>query len=332
MISVIIPVYNRDDCLPRCLDSVLQQTFSNWECILIDDGSTDRSLSVCHRYLEKDSRFKVYSQQNSGVSAARNKGVELACGEYIVFIDSDDWVEPELLRLLYESTEKGTIPLCGMDIQCIDGDSINCSVQDILYRMNSNAIDLLTGNLFGLFAGPVCKLYDRNIIESYCIRFPLGISWGEDLIFNCNYFQHIDCIKGIPFLLYHVISQKESLTTNAKYDLFLTDVSQILWQSVSGFFLNKGLSDNTLLNDYYICQIFAQIKGVRYVRDRLSWIKRYRRMNYLVQSADRKILKKYRFKSIWILLTYYRLSTLVLVGYELYCFLIEYAKEGRNHQ
>lgn len=271
---------------------------------------------MCRCYAEKDSRFQVYSQPNRGVSVARNQGLEHACGDYIVFIDSDDWVEPEFLRLLYESAEKGITPLCGMDVQCIDGRNIDCSIQDILYRTDSNIVDLFAGDVSRLFAGPVCKLYDRSIIEIYHIRFPVGISWGEDLIFNCTYYQYIDCIKGIPYCLYHVIGQEESLSVNAKYDFFLTDTNQKLWQSVSSFFLNRTV-DNQFLYDYYIRLLLQQISGIRYVRDRLPLIKQYKRMNYLILSVDRGILKKYRFKNIWFLLVYYKLSVLVFMCYEI---------------
>lgn len=319
MISIIIPIFNRDYCLPRCLDSVLRQSFTNWECILIDDGSTDRSLSVCYSYTEKDPRFRVYSQPNRGVSVARNKGLQNARGKYIAFIDSDDWVEPDYLRLLFESAGKGITPLCSMDIQCIDGCKMKCSVQDHVYRMDGDVPELLSGNLFGVFAGPVCKLYDRSIIETYCLRFQSGVSWGEDLIFNCTYLQYIDHIKGLPFHLYHVIRQKESLSVNAKFDFFLTDVNQKLWQSVSGLFSNRGI-DSPFLNDYYISLFYRQMAGVRYVHDRLSWMERYERMNYLIQSANRKILKKYRFKNIHFLMSYYRLPVLFFALYEVYFF------------
>lgn len=331
MISVIIPIYNRDYCLSRCLKSVLQQTFADWECILIDDGSTDRTLSVCYSYVEKDSRFRVYSQPNGGVSVARNRGLEQAYGEYVAFIDSDDWVEPDFLRLLHESAEKGITPLCGMDVQCTDGRYIDCPIQNVLYRTDSNITDFFSGDLVSFFSGPVCKLYDRSIVETYRIRFPVGINWGEDLIFNCTYFQYVDCIKGVPFLMYHIIGQEVSLSVSAKYDSFLTDTNQILYQNVSRFFLSKGL-DEQYVNDYYIYLLFHQITGVQYVHDRLPWIKRYKRMNYLIQSADRGILKKYRFKNIRFLLVYYRLSVLVFMCYEVYGYLNKHAKKSRNHQ
>lgn len=331
MISIIIPVYNRDYCLSRCLESVLQQTFTDWECILIDDGSTDRTLAVCYSYVEKDPRFRVYSQSNGGVSVARNRGLEQAHGEYVVFIDSDDWVEPDFLWLLHESAEKDITPLCGMDVQFTDGCHIDCSVRDILYRTDSNIVDMFCGDLSRVFSGPVCKLYDRSVIETYRIRFPVGISWGEDMIFNCTYFQYVDCIKGVPFLLYHVVKQEKSLSVSAKYDSFLTDTNQKIWQNVSRFFLSKGL-DERYMGDYYLHLLFQQITGVQYVRDRLSWIKRYKRMNYLIQSADRGILKQYRFKNIRFLLVYYRLSMLFFLCYEVYGYLNKHAKKSRNHQ
>lgn len=92
-VSVIVPVYNTAVVLPRCLDSIMHQLYADWECILIDDGSTDGSLDIMLRYADEDSRFKVLSQKNSGVSAARNRGMELACGEYVTFIDSDDYID-----------------------------------------------------------------------------------------------------------------------------------------------------------------------------------------------------------------------------------------------
>lgn len=92
-VSVIVPVYNTAVVLPRCLDSIVHQSYADWECILIDDGSTDGSTDIMLRYAAEDSRFKVLSQKNSGVSAARNRGMELACGEYVTFIDSDDYID-----------------------------------------------------------------------------------------------------------------------------------------------------------------------------------------------------------------------------------------------
>jgi len=105
-ISIIIPVYNAELYLPQCLDSVTRQTFTDFECICINDGSTDSSLNILKNHSETDKRFKIISQQNSGVSQARNTGIKTACGNYIVFADPDDWLSENYLEVLYDTIEK----------------------------------------------------------------------------------------------------------------------------------------------------------------------------------------------------------------------------------
>lgn len=107
-ISIIIPVYNSSKYLKTCLDSIRQQTFSNWEAICIDDGSTDESYAILKNYSEQDSRFRVYRQKNAGQSSARNFGLTLVRGDYISFVDSDDFIEPEFLKHLYENMENNS--------------------------------------------------------------------------------------------------------------------------------------------------------------------------------------------------------------------------------
>jgi glycosyltransferase involved in cell wall biosynthesis len=104
-ISIIVPVYNTEKYLRRCLDSIVAQTFKDYECIIVDDGSTDGSAAICDEYEKKDSRFKVLHKENEGVSAARNVGIEYAEGEFITFVDSDDYLSSVYLRDLYDNKE-----------------------------------------------------------------------------------------------------------------------------------------------------------------------------------------------------------------------------------
>ena len=99
-LSVIVPVYNLETCLPMCLDSILRQTFSDFELILVDDGSADGSLAVCQEYQEKDNRIRLLHQENGGVSSARNTGLNHAVGQYISFVDGDDFIEPDMYERL----------------------------------------------------------------------------------------------------------------------------------------------------------------------------------------------------------------------------------------
>ena len=104
-ISIIIPVYNKEAYLERCLDSVLAQTHKSLEVLLIDDGSTDGSPAICEKYAKKDPRIRVLTQENAGASAARNAGIEAAGGDYIGFVDADDWIEPGMYAALLEGIQ-----------------------------------------------------------------------------------------------------------------------------------------------------------------------------------------------------------------------------------
>lgn len=105
-ISIIVPVYNVEKYIRRCLDSIAGQTFTDWECICVDDGTPDASGKICDEYAQKDGRFVVIHKENGGVSSARNVGLDVAKGEYVTFCDSDDWVEKEMLEVFYNTALK----------------------------------------------------------------------------------------------------------------------------------------------------------------------------------------------------------------------------------
>lgn len=105
-ISVIVPVYNCEKYITRCLDSITSQTFTDFECIVVDDGSSDRSSAICDKYAEQDARFSVIHQKNDGMSVARNAGIDTCNGEWIAFVDSDDWCEPTMLEDMYNTVQK----------------------------------------------------------------------------------------------------------------------------------------------------------------------------------------------------------------------------------
>ena len=124
MISIIIPIYNVEKYLEKCLDSILNQTYKNLEIILIDDGSTDNSPNICNSYCEKDKRIKIIHKNNEGVSSARNKGIELSKGKYIVFIDSDDYVSNEHIEVLYDCIISNNVDLVISNLIDISEDGI----------------------------------------------------------------------------------------------------------------------------------------------------------------------------------------------------------------
>ncbi len=252
MISVIIPVYNTAPYLNRCVQSVIDQLYQDWECILVDDGSTDDSGRLCDKWALCDSRVKVIHQVNQGVSSARNHGLEKSKGEYICFIDSDDWVEPEYLEDLLKGLEFDYISLVstGNIHHLKDGTIKYYQVdQKIVFSMNSSYVKPFI-DVIGLFYGPTSKLYFRSIINEYSIRFPYNYSLGEDLIFNFSYLNHVNKVVCLPFSNYHYIKGvSESLTTKERDDLFNNQYS--LWKIQKSFLQDKNMWDGLSQRFFY---------------------------------------------------------------------------------
>jgi glycosyltransferase involved in cell wall biosynthesis len=198
VISIIIPVYNSENTLRRCLDSILSQTFRNFECIIVDDGSTDKSLSICNSYSQSDKRIKVIHQNNAGVSSARNTGLNNSLGEYIAFVDSDDLVLPEMYQFLF-----GAITQNNADIICCGYSHRGKKyvAPDFFYSENQAkaVFDLKKAELFDYIWN---KLYKKDILDINNIRFSPDQSFGEDILFNLKYFSVIHTMLNIQKVLY----------------------------------------------------------------------------------------------------------------------------------
>lgn len=191
-VTIIVPVYNASLTLKRCIDSILNQTFVDFELILVNDGSKDNSLDICCSYARVDSRIKCYSQENAGVSSARNKGLEEATGKYICFIDADDEVDACYLSDLVSKIHKGSSFLVLQGLRRIKESAI-------LYERFPDSI--IDGSKFDLlfskydisrYGYPVSKLYIRNIIEQHHIRFYKDVTFSEDLLFMLDYLSCVD--------------------------------------------------------------------------------------------------------------------------------------------
>lgn len=176
LISIIIPVYNVEKYLEKCLDSVIHQSYENIEIILVNDGSTDTSGEICKKYSEKDKRIVLFNQENAGLSAARNTGIEICKGEYIAFVDSDDWVEKDyILKMYTECKNKNVdIVICGFNKVNENNDLILDESSKLRKRTidNKNKFDLLfnENNLETILAWN--KLYKRKIFNT--LRYPVG--------------------------------------------------------------------------------------------------------------------------------------------------------------
>ena len=183
MISVIVPVYNAEKYLDRCIQSILTQTYTDFELLLINDGSTDSSGAICDRYAEQDSRVRVFHKENGGVSSARNMGLDNAKGEWIAFVDSDDWVLDSYLYNLVSHSHNVDLVISYAEYLYSNGER---KKEEYASRMVSNEIDVLfTENDLSWHTSPWAKLFNKKFCDQ--LRFIEGMHIGEDLVFLYTY-------------------------------------------------------------------------------------------------------------------------------------------------
>lgn len=202
IISVIVPVYKAEKYLHRCVDSILAQSYTDFELLLINDGSPDNCGAICDEYAIKDARVRVFHKKNGGVSSARNLGLDNAQGDWIAFVDSDDYVHVDYLKDLYA--------LCDADLvvgsyQMVGTDNpINGVIPTETYLRDGLKDALLLYGETGNFRGAMCKMYKREVVHQYNIRYDENMSASEDWLFALEYIKHIDKIKTLdkPYYYY----------------------------------------------------------------------------------------------------------------------------------
>lgn len=215
-VSIIVPVYNVEEYLDRSIDSLKKQTLGDIEIILVNDGSIDRSLEICKKHAKEDKRIKVIDKINEGVSSARNKGIEIATGEYIGFVDADDWVEPEMYENMYSCIIKGNADICvcnyimegergqriikhNIGISGLEGSEIKEKI--ILPLVSSTKLG--DYNCLIEFRAPWMYLRKKALIDQYNIRFKVGVPIGEDFLFNLECMNRANKIVSDLGAYYH---------------------------------------------------------------------------------------------------------------------------------
>lgn len=210
-ISIIVPVYNSEKTLAKCIDSILNQTFQDFELILINDNSSDNSLKICEEYTKKDLRVKVINhEKNLGVSAARNSGLDIAIGEYIGFVDSDDYIEQKMYEILYKNiTSDDNIDISVCNINNFDNKKENKINKKVILNSKICMKYLFSGKLLSLYI--FNKLYKKKLFDN--IRFPVGKIF-EDTIITPQIFHCADKIVYNTQKLYNYVKNTESITHN----------------------------------------------------------------------------------------------------------------------
>lgn len=241
-ISVIVPVYKAEAYLHRCVDSLLAQTFQDFEVLLIDDGSPDRSGEICDEYARQDSRIRVFHKENGGVSSARQYGMDHAQGEYTIHADPDDWVEPTMLEELYQKAkeEDADMVICDFYYEYED--------KRVLKKQKPSSLNheaVLRSFFYGVHGNSWSKLVRRECFIKYNIKYPLELSYCEDLFVNACLVANDIRVSYLPKAFYH-------------YDLYINSNS-LVHRSAKAILLQERQLYNMLerkLPAYYFRQIF----------------------------------------------------------------------------
>lgn len=200
--SVIIPVYNAAQYIQQCIDSILKQTYSDFELILVDDGSTDSSREICKRCEKQDDRVKYIYKENGGVSSARNEGIRLAKGTYVAFVDSDDILKSDMLKILMSGNSD--FAMCGYELY----DDISSTVcEQFMCPTLCGTMSDLTHKIRNYISppyllGPCFKLFKKNIITENSVIFPLDLSYGEDAVFVLKYLAYCKTVSISSYIGY----------------------------------------------------------------------------------------------------------------------------------
>lgn len=285
-ISVIVPVYNVEKYLRRCVDSILAQSFPDFELILIDDGSPDRCGEICDDYAARDARIHVIHQQNGGLSAARNAGLDYVFAhsdsQWLTFIDSDDWIHPVYLEQLINAVNDMNCKIAVCDYYRTDA-------TDSLPEISAVAPELFTPEELWLknritATVACCKLYEKSCFES--LRFPVGKLHEDEYVtyqalFSCNN------VAYIPMELYYYYSNPESITKKT-WSPKRTD-SLIALKNQCGFFRKNGFcqAERISAQELFDCSASAMNTLINEYSDRKGLIKKTRKM-------FRYVYKKYK--------------------------------------
>lgn len=284
-IAIIVPVYNCESTIGNCIESILQQTFSDFKLYIIDDGSEDRTPSICLGYADKDSRVVYKRQENLGVSAARNTGMEVSNAEYIMFVDGDDLVESQLCQRLLDvmrEQQEFQLAICGIKRIFFRNQRIK-HVQYILPQCKNitdkSSYEAYFGYLYEstLLTSVYGKLYKSRVIRENKIAFKENLSFAEDVMFNLDYQKYVTKIGIVdePLYMYNYASSKTSLTARACDSRCTMAIT--VYKAVRQFIYEKWGSKG----NFYIDKVFY--KDFMNYLEKMKWPMRLEKARYVLE-------------------------------------------------
>ena len=307
MYSVVIPVYEAKDSLTRCVRSWLAQTEPDLEVILVDDGSTDGSGELCERLAEEDGRIRVLHQENAGVSAARNAGIRAAAGEFLMFTDSDDYVEADCLRRMSaaQREQDSDLVVCGFhhlydgaDILKIPGKTRTCKMEG--------------------FAGDFLELYEKSYLNmpwnklfrrAWAGQFDTSLSLGEDLLFNLDYLEKCRRVTVLAEPLCYYIQEEHKVTLSSRKRQDRTELAKRICRETEDFYerqWGEPCRDGRIFTRYMNevldeCEKLPADKSLS-VREKLQVIRAYARDGWVRKRGDEAVLMYPDYRILWFFL------------------------------
>lgn len=258
MVSVIIPVYNAEKTLEKCINSILHQTYVNIEIILVNDGSTDNSLNICCKMRDCDSRIRIINKKNAGVSSARNIGIESATGEYCCFVDSDDWIEKDHVESLMANIAGVDCVISGY-IKEAGTQRSECQLMPLkinLYDIKEQAVGAMFWN--GFIHPCWNKLFRREILVNNKILFETEIHISEDSLFCLKYLSYCRSMRLISEMTYHYKIDKGSYSLSQKIYPNIFQIYISVYSELENL-LKRGNCEIGLRNEILVKTIYPQL-------------------------------------------------------------------------
>lgn len=243
LVSIIVPVYNVEKYIRKCVESIIDQDYENIEIILVDDGSPDNSGSIIRQISSKDKRIKVVQKKNGGVSSARNAGLELATGDYVMFVDGDDWVEPDYVSYFLDLVNRFECDI-GMNKRNYGGENVRLEEK---YNGKDYCVDDLTAIEWiyndEIFVAVWNKIYSLRLLKEKEIRFCDSIWYGEGMLFNIECLQHISQVAIGEKSVYHQTENPESAMRHFKLENNYCGISSMYLQRAKWRKVNSKIEE-----------------------------------------------------------------------------------------
>ena len=298
-ISVIVPVYNAEKEIDRCMDSIYAQTFTDYEIILVNDGSKDKSAEICQKYAEKDDRVTFIDKENGGAGSARNAGIEVAKGDYLAFPDADDWFEPEMYKELYDIASSGNYDMVFSGVNYYSKDkngglrytnSVNCKKVSYLNAEECRKNVMTFFPTSTIFDVPWNKLYKRKVTIEKNVHFS-DTRRCQDAMFNIDFYDASDSVAGIDKAYYNYI-ENDTFGVQRKFPKNYIDINVAYFSKLISILSSWGIYEGDIKKHYDTSVALAVYETMSMFENPVWNMSRQEQKEYIIGIMKRSDIKE----------------------------------------